>query len=315
MALSREEVVWAYRMILGREPESEAAIGDNLRVGDLPTLRRAFAANPEARGLFAATRPSSPYRDAGRAAIDTDGGAADIAAMLARIAEAWRRFGETEPHWSVLTGAPFKADSIAANLEPFYASGGPDVAELLGPLARAGLATAGFARVLDFGCGVGRLALSLASRAEEVVGVDISPPHLRLAAERAGATGIGNVRFAAIDRVEELDAFAGFDLITSLIVLQHNPPPVIAVILRKLLAALAPGGVAVFQVPTFLPGYAFSIASYLASAQPPMEMNAIPQHAVFRIVAEQACDMLEVREDGRVDDLNGVSQIFAARRR
>jgi len=46
-------------------------------------------------------------------------------------------------------------------------------------------------------------------------------------------------------------------------VLQHNPPPLIAMILARLLAGLAPGGVAYFQVPVWLPGYRFRVADLL----------------------------------------------------
>jgi hypothetical protein len=42
MPVTREEVIWAYRCILGREPESEDAIKGALFHPDLPSLRRAM---------------------------------------------------------------------------------------------------------------------------------------------------------------------------------------------------------------------------------------------------------------------------------
>jgi hypothetical protein len=52
MALSRESVVWGYRFILGREPESEAAIAAHIRAADLDALRRTLLASEEfARGI------------------------------------------------------------------------------------------------------------------------------------------------------------------------------------------------------------------------------------------------------------------------
>lgn len=40
--LTREEVVWAYRLILGREPENEAVVAANCQLRDSATLRTAF---------------------------------------------------------------------------------------------------------------------------------------------------------------------------------------------------------------------------------------------------------------------------------
>lgn len=53
------------------------------------------------------------------------------------------------------------------------------------------------ARVLDFGCGIGRVALALAPHVADVVGVDISPAMVAQARERA--VGLANARFRATD--------------------------------------------------------------------------------------------------------------------
>lgn len=50
-------------------------------------------------------------------------------------------------------------------------------------------------RVLDLGCGDGRLALGAAPHAKEVVGVDPDADLIDGATERARAAGLGNVRF------------------------------------------------------------------------------------------------------------------------
>ena len=54
--------------------------------------------------------------------------------------------------------------------------------------------------------------------------------------------------------VDEMVNLERVDLVYSLIVLQHNPPPVIRLIVRAFLKALNPGGVAYFQVPTTVAG-------------------------------------------------------------
>jgi SAM-dependent methyltransferase len=153
------------------------------------------------------------------------------------------------------------------------------------------------------------LTLALAPHADKVVGVDISPPHLRLARERAAATGVGNVQFESIASVNDLDRYEGFDFVICRIVLQHNPPPVMAALYAKLLSALAPGGIAIVQIPTFIHGQSFAAADYLVSEQPQMEMNSLPQQVIFRIIEEAACRTIEVREDVAAGD-GALSHVF-----
>lgn len=72
-------------------------------------------------------------------------------------------------------------------------------------------------RVLDMGCGVGRvsLALSKAFPQAEVVGIDLDQKSIDRAARVAADRGLaGRVRFVA-EPVSELEAGEGFDLITA----------------------------------------------------------------------------------------------------
>lgn len=45
--VTRDEVIWGYRLILGREPESEAVIDHHARARDLPALRRTLIESEE----------------------------------------------------------------------------------------------------------------------------------------------------------------------------------------------------------------------------------------------------------------------------
>lgn len=95
------------------------------------------------------------------------------------------------------------------------------------------------------------------------------------------------------------------DAIFTVITLQHNPPPVMAWMLRTLLSRLRPGGVAYLQIPTYRNGYMFEAERYLHSTPPTtLEMHFLPQHEVFRVVDQANCRCLEVREDGMVGDEN-----------
>ncbi|WP_340316754.1 class I SAM-dependent methyltransferase [Rhizorhabdus argentea] len=316
MAVTREDVVSAYRLILGREPESEFVIEQAMLANDIGHLRAAFMGSPEFVTKYerSAGRPLAVGRlfEVDHINVDIQCNKEQLQEMFDRIAKAWRSFGETEPHWSVLVSDDYRQENLSANIDRFYASGHGDIKVHLNFLRRAGLPVS-FKRALDFGCGVGRLTLALAPHAQHVLGIDISPPHLRLAAERAGEQSISNVEFEVINSVNELGSHRDFDFIISRIVLQHNPPPVMAALYRSLLQALAPGGVAVVQIPTFLSGQSFSTDRYLAMEQPSMEMNAIPQKLIFEIIEQMGCRPLEVREDGAAGDI-GLSHTFAVQR-
>jgi hypothetical protein len=84
-----------------------------------------------------------------------------------------------------------------------------------------------------------------------------------------------------------------------MIVLQHNPPPVIAFIIEALIRALNPGGVAFFQVPTYRRGYTFSLTDYLSedASKGGMEMHVLPQSKVFEIAQRAGGRVLEVIDD------------------
>ena len=312
MAVTREEAIYAYRLILGREPENEDVLGLAMKAENLADLRRSFLASSE----FAQSRDLPIWRFINDSSVDrnVDCTPEQLQAMFDRIAGEWRSLGETEPHWSVLTNDDFRQENLAANKSRFYRGGQQAVNAYLHFPRRAGIATS-FDRALDFGCGVGRLTFGLAPFAREVVGVDISPPHLRLAARRAGNLSITNVRFEVIEAVADLDRYRGFDFVISIIVLQHNPPPVMAALYAKLLAALAPGGVAIVQMPTYIQGQAFSAAEYLASEKPVMEMHALAQQHIYRIIEEADCRLIEVREDGAAGHGPALSHTFCAQRR
>jgi SAM-dependent methyltransferase len=75
------------------------------------------------------------------------------------------------------------------------------------------------ARALDAGCGSGRHAIALAERFDQVIGVDISEPLIRIARERRASA---NVRYQVSDLMNFADP-DGFDLVFSSTTLHHLP--------------------------------------------------------------------------------------------
>jgi hypothetical protein len=101
----------------------------------------------------------------------------------------------------------------------------------------------------------------------------------------------------------------------SLIVLQHNPPPIMAQIFTALLKLINPNGVAYIQMPTFIDKYSFEIEKYNESPKSKMEMNCLPQKDIFDIVAKEGCFPLEIREDGWTGDPRIISNTFLIQKR
>lgn len=97
-------------------------------------------------------------------------------------------------------------------------------------------------RALDFGCGVGRVALTLARAFPEalITGIDTDRESVRRADEAAAAEGLGaRARFVA-QRLEEFDAAPQFDLILACDVVHDLAAPVET--LRQARARLQPDG-------------------------------------------------------------------------
>ena len=146
--------------------------------------------------------------------------------------------------------------------------------------------------------GVGHVTPHLATTFRQVTAIDISATHLKMAEHELARRGSSNVKLS-LARAPAFGMAEPFDLWFSHIILQHNPPPIIAMILRRAFKMLLPGGIAIFQVPTYARGYRFELAKHLAktAAVGEIEMHCIPMPVVFQIAREAGLATLEVRED------------------
>src|SRR6185436_4847680 len=81
------------------------------------------------------------------------------------------------------------------------------------------LIPSGCRRLLDLGCGTGRLTLTMAQYADQVTAVDNSPEMLRVA--RAHCAGRANIAFVEDDILNLPEALGRFDCVISVNVLQH----------------------------------------------------------------------------------------------
>lgn len=303
--ISRDDVFWAYRMLLGREPESEAVIAHYAT--ELPTvqaLRELFINSPEFQSSAAralAPRPPRPVFLGPAMQVETAATPDKLALLFDKVSAQWHHLGQTEPHWSVLTNDSYFQQNFQMNREAFYASGESELKMFDATLARAGIAPDTLARCVELGCGVGRATGPLAKRFAHVLALDISAAHLQVAQDYLLSEAIANVDCQHVAAVDDLAKLPLYDLMYSRIVLQHNPPPVMARLLQDFLSRLRPGGVAYFQLPTYKAGYRFNLDEYLQQLnQTHMEMHYFPQPALFALLENSGCKVLEFREDDAI---------------
>jgi len=300
-SVSSEDIVAAYRMFLGRKPSvEEVSVWQGIR--SLGERRAAFLESAE----FSANQPKAAPEKLPRNLPGTDvewqTDAATTSLLLKHVKQTWTALGESRPHWSVLSGDDFLPEQIAQNEKAFFDSGKHTLAALTSALKRHGVSSN--LNVYEFGCGIGRVTAYLAATFPQVTACDISQSHLDRA--RQELADRKNVKFKLV----EDDRFAmtePFDLWTSFIVLQHNPPPIIAMILARMFMKLARGGLAMFQVPTYCLGYRFKVAEYLGGGalDGAIEMHCLPQSVIFNLAHQAGCVALEVREN---DDMGPPSQ-------
>jgi 2-polyprenyl-3-methyl-5-hydroxy-6-metoxy-1,4-benzoquinol methylase len=216
----------------------------------------------------------------------------------------WENFGKADPYFGVLSDARFKKESLdEEKLNEFFKSGEEFVQRIFEKIRSKITPDFAPSKTLDFGCGVGRLAIPLARRCGVVHGIDVSPSMLLEAKKNAEKRGVTNIRFFESD--DALSAVGdGYDLITSFFVLQHIPIKRGLEILKQLLNRLANNGILALEVPyhtgrTPIRGAVSKIRRYVPWAHyaanllegnrltyPHMEMNVYPLPDITRILYE-----------------------------
>jgi SAM-dependent methyltransferase len=157
----------------------------------------------------------------------------------------WDKFGKTDPLWSIIT-APSKRGG-RWDADEFFATGCREIAAVMAYVQSLGVVLRK-GRALDFGCGVGRLTQALCAYFAACDGVDIAPSMIELARRY---NKFGEKCRYHLNEVPNLSLFAdnSFEFIYSSVTLQHMRPDYSAAYLKEFLRVLAPGGLAVFQLP------------------------------------------------------------------
>jgi SAM-dependent methyltransferase len=168
--------------------------------------------------------------------------------LIAEPDPAWERFAAREPYFAVLTAPTFLRANLTSEAEREFFESGENYVHWILHIINQHLVPA-FAPVstLEYGCGVGRLAIPFARRAGHVVAADRSPTMLALARREAERRAIQHLEFQS---PHELFASGRkFDLINCYGVFQRLPPDVGLELLDQLVECLGSGGVAVLHFP------------------------------------------------------------------
>lgn len=137
--------------------------------------------------------------------------------------------------------------------DEFFATGEKEIAAVIFYLRKKVIILKKINKVLDFGCGVGRLTRALAKYFPRVYGLDISETMIKKA-KRLNA-GYKNCHFLFNKENYSLDFPDNhFDFIYSNNVLQHFPNKETALKqISDFIRILKPSGIAFFQLPSSLP--------------------------------------------------------------
>jgi SAM-dependent methyltransferase len=238
---------------------------------------------------------------------------------------AWEEWGRRDPYFGVITNPKFRRHGLNEDAKrEFFADGETLANYLLATIRRHIDPHFTPKRVLDFGCGVGRLLLPLARVAEEVVGLDVSPSMLEEARRNCEERQLRNVRLLSSD--DDLSALSGtFDLIQSFIVFQHIPVQRGRAIFDKLLQHLRPGGVGAIHLtysktrfastygvaPPTLPSPAPKTVSIPTDADPEMQMNPYNMNEILFLLQSAGTQRIYVEFSDHGGEL-GVLLLFAA---
>jgi SAM-dependent methyltransferase len=300
-----ELVTAAYRALLLREPDPAGLkhYSDALRGGyDATWLLQSLLRSEE----FGRSASEFPLDAAPPVNIQTNATVQERRALWDHVASVWSNLGRVDPYWSVLTDARWRAKNMKeqAVIETFYGTGKADLLRLEAWMHRNAIKPDPDAICAEYGCGLGRVTRWLATRFRKVIAFDISEPHLKAARSRLCAEGINNIDFILVRGDADLRMLADIDLFYSVIVLQHNPPPIIMDILAAAFHGLKPGGVCFFQLPTYAANYSFSVATYLKDSvkSKKMEMHCLPQRLVLEQGRRYGVVPIEIQFDGAAGD-------------
>lgn len=220
----------------------------------------------------------------------------------------WERFAAEDPLWSILTEPEMRGGGW--DPDAFFQSGAETVEAEMENLKKL-VPDRATGRALDFGCGVGRLTQGLAPFYDEIVGIDISAGMIEQA--KSFNRDPEKMRFLQNTSADlNLLASDQFDLVLSLITLQHMAPRHALRYLAEFVRVARPGGLIVVQAPArrirantfprrirqrFLRIIGWINRKLWIDQSPRMEMHILPEAQVVRTLETAGASMVATTAD------------------
>ncbi len=312
-----------YQTVLGRDPDP---IGLDHYVEGLVSGRRTvaqiiqdFAASPEyVQKQKPAQRIPNPKltRFHKLPAADVFVPPEVVDQLFEKTSYYWRNIASApnQMYWSVLTDKKWSLELTDEDRGQFVATGKPYADRVLALYTACSGRSVTNLTCIDFGSGVGRLAINFASHVDKVHAVDFSESHLQELQRNAAMLDCASkIETWPIRLPADLDKLPKVDLVYSLIVLQHNTPPVIAAMMLALLNKLQPDGYAFLHVTLAGAGYeGFVVEDYLAStkAGTRMETHILPRANINALAVRAGCEIVTSHCVGGNDYLYSEEIVF-----
>ncbi len=290
-----------YQTVLGREPDRtaleqyvERIVSGRISVAQ---IIQQFAKSPEYAKRKRLLNPKlTQFRSLPDAEIFVPSELVDR--LFDKTSFYWRNAASApnEMYWSVITQKEWNRELTGDDRIQFVATGKSYADRVLGLYEKCSGRSSANLTCIDFGSGVGRLAINFATRVAKVHAVDFSESHLQELQRNAAMFDCASkIAVWPISLPADLDKLPQVDLVYSFIALQHNTPPVIAAMMRTLLDHLRPGGYAFLHVTLAAAGYeGFGVEDYLASADAGtrMEIHILPRANINSLAGRAGCEIV-----------------------
>jgi len=230
---------------------------------------------------------------------------------FSRLKKNWENLARNDPLWAIVADHPETGHHW--DFAEFFTTGVGAINGIADELVAHGVEVA-LGSAIDFGCGYGRLTQALADRFAEVIGVDCAESMLK-GARQHNRHG-DRVRYVH-NECPDLQVFpdASFDLLMSLIVLQHMRQDYQAGYLREFVRVLRPGGVLYVQFATVpAKGYQPGVAPPERPDEAIIEIHGMPAPVARAALQGAGADILYEVADGWAG-VEWESMHLAARRR
>lgn len=161
----------------------------------------------------------------------------------------WNELAELDPLWTVLSDPEKKFGKW--DPDEFFSTGGREADRVLA-MCKTHAVPIRFGKIMDFGCGVGRMTRGFSRCFASCVGVDVSKKMVGLATKFN--SGVPHCRFVANEALKLPFDDRSFDFVFSTLVLQHLPTQnMILNYIAEFIRVANDGGVVVFQLPMRVP--------------------------------------------------------------